>query len=109
LLSDDERFRVNVFDWRAEFPNVFRAKDRSNEMRDAASPMDYTQPGVPLHGAYAIKKFKDAAVAPPAFIEPDWEGALTPSSGTRRMCASRDFQGRKSLIDNPLSIRDRQL
>jgi type I restriction-modification system DNA methylase subunit len=76
FLSDEERYRLNVFDWRAEFPNVFQSKARSCEMRDAATPLDYTQPGVPLHGSYSRKKVKTAAVPSPAFIEPDWEGGF---------------------------------
>src|SRR5437867_792759 len=40
LLDEEERYRVNVFDWRAEFPQIFRRKDSSGELRETASPFD---------------------------------------------------------------------
>src|SRR5438552_2025067 len=60
LLTEDERYRINVFDWHAEFPHIFRRKSSTGELREtaAASPLDYTMPGVPLHGSYGQKKKK---------------------------------------------------
>jgi TaqI-like C-terminal specificity domain/Eco57I restriction-modification methylase len=37
--------------------------------------LDYTMPGVPLHGSYSIKKMKEKDM-PPVLIEPEWEGGF---------------------------------
>ncbi len=78
LLDDEERYRINVFDWHAEFPQVFRRRTPSGELRETpASPLDYTVPGVPLHGRYGYKKQKpEEGVPPPAPSEPEWEGGF---------------------------------
>jgi len=78
LLTDEERYRINVFDWSAEFSQVFRRRTPSGELRDTpASPLDYTMPGVPLHGSYSRKKKKGPkAVPPPMPREAEWEGGF---------------------------------
>jgi hypothetical protein len=80
LLTEEERYRINVFDWQAEFPQIFRRKDASGsgeELKDASSPLDHTMPGVPLHGAVSYKEKKGKTAAPaPAVIEPEWEGGF---------------------------------
>ena len=104
MLTDEERYRINVFDWHAEFPLIFRRRrgDESqtssgkeisdssrrllldeggatSELREtaAASPLDYTMPGVPLHGGYSYKKKKsEKTVLPPTPIESEWEGGF---------------------------------
>jgi hypothetical protein len=82
LLDEEERYRINVFDWHAEFPNIFRRKISSGDLREtaAASPLDYEMPGVPLHGSYSSKKKKgEKAVLSPVPAESEWEGgASTP-------------------------------
>ena len=76
LLTDDEKYRINVFDWHAEFPQIFRRRTAGGELRDAvAGELDYTVPGVPLHGSYSIKKIKEKDM-PPAPVEPEWEGGF---------------------------------
>ena len=46
-------------------------------MNAAASPLDYTMPGVPLHGSYSYKKVKAEKTAPAvAPLEPEWEGGF---------------------------------
>src|SRR5439155_24344811 len=79
LIEDQERYRINVFDWEAEFPSIFRRKSSAGELREtaAASPLDYTMPGVPLHGGYSDKKKKVEALAPPPLpVEPEREGGF---------------------------------
>ncbi len=78
LLDEEERYRANVFDWQAEFPQVFRRKAAPAELRETpAAPLDYTVPGVPLHGSYAKKKSKPAKVIPPIPPpESEWEGGF---------------------------------
>jgi len=79
LLDDEERYRVNVFDWHAEFPQIFRRRTSPGELHEAAaaSPSDYTLPGVPLHGSYSYPKKKpEEAAPPPAPSEPEWEGGF---------------------------------
>src|SRR5216117_3946521 len=68
LFDEEERYRINVFDWQAEFPLIFRRKSSTGELREtaAASPLDYTMPGVPLHGSYSHKKRKDEKAVSPA-------------------------------------------
>ena len=75
LLTDDEKYRINVFDWHKEFPQIFRRRTAGGELRDAPPPLDYTMPGVPLHGSYSTKKIKEKAM-PPAPVEPEWEGGF---------------------------------
>src|SRR5438445_9944065 len=77
MLDEEERYRINVFDWHAEFPQIFRRKDSFGELRETASPLDYTMPGVPLHGSYSYKKKKGEKVVPlPPPVEPEWEGGF---------------------------------
>src|SRR6266516_4613856 len=79
LFDEEERYRINVFDWQAEFPHIFRRKSSTGELREtaAASPLDYTMPGVPLHGSYSDKEKKVEKAAPlPALVEPEWEGGF---------------------------------
>ena len=76
LLTDDEKYRINVFDWHAEFPQIFRRRAAGGELRDSApGEPDYTMPGVPLHGSYSIKKVKEKAMQPMP-VEPEWEGGF---------------------------------
>jgi hypothetical protein len=78
LLTDEERYRINVFDWHAEFPQVFHRRTATGELRETpASPFDYTMPGVPLHGSFTYKKTRAKKVAPPPLsIESEWEGGF---------------------------------
>jgi hypothetical protein len=78
LLDDEERYRVNVFDWHAEFPQIFRRRNAPSELRDTpAPPLDYTAPGVPLHGRYGYKKIKvEKALPALAPFESEWEGGF---------------------------------
>src|SRR5439155_13344491 len=79
LLDEEERYRINVFDWEKEFPRIFQRKGSPGELREtaAASPLDYTMPGVPLHGSYSQKDKKaDRVAPPPTSIESEWEGGF---------------------------------
>src|SRR5205809_4419665 len=37
LFDEEERYRINVFDWQAEFPNIFRRKTPTGELRETAA------------------------------------------------------------------------
>ncbi len=78
LLTDDEKYRINVFDWRAEFPAVFQPAASTGELREAASiELDYPFPAVPLHGGFNYKKIKVKKTAPSKMpAEPEWEGGF---------------------------------
>ncbi len=79
LLDEEERCRLNVFDWPAEFPQVFRPRVSSGALREtaAAAQLDYTVPGVPLHGSYSYKKSKPTMPAPALKpVVPGWEGGF---------------------------------
>jgi hypothetical protein len=78
LLTDDDRLRINVFDWLAEFPHILRRQSASDKLQETpAAPLDYTWPGVPLHGAYASKPAKASPKPPTAGPAPvRWEGGF---------------------------------
>jgi len=56
---------------------------------ETATPLDFTFPGVPLHGSYSYKKKKGAKVAPPTM--PESEGGFDAIVGNPpyRICCSR--------------------
>jgi type I restriction-modification system DNA methylase subunit len=66
LLTDEDRYRINVFDWYTEFPQVFERKSKASVLQDAAAPLDYNMPGVPLHGKFSYKKTKKVPTTPKA-------------------------------------------
>jgi hypothetical protein len=77
LLDQEQRYQINVFAWRAEFPHIFQQKSSTGELRETASPLDWTAPGVPLHGSYSYKKLKGVKTTPtPAPLEPEWKGGF---------------------------------
>ncbi|MBI4662938.1 MAG: Eco57I restriction-modification methylase domain-containing protein [Verrucomicrobia bacterium] len=78
LMTDEERLRVNVFDWQAEFQHIFRRGSSTGELREApASPLDYAYPGVPLHGSYSNRERKEPKTTSfPAPLESEWEGGF---------------------------------
>lgn len=78
LLTDDEKYRINVFDWRGEFPTVFQHFDAGAELRDApTTSLDFTMPGTPLHGGYARKKAKSKKGDEASkTVESEWEGGF---------------------------------
>ncbi len=71
LLDEEERYRINVFDWQAEFPRIFRRTISPRELRETAvaSSLDYTLPGVPLHGSYSYQKKSETAAPLPSPVE----------------------------------------
>ncbi len=78
LLDEEDRYRLNVFDWQAEFPQIFRRRISSDELHESpVPPLDFMMPGAPLHGPYAYKKIR-APKTPtvPVSLEPEWEGGF---------------------------------
>jgi adenine-specific DNA-methyltransferase len=76
LFASDEEKKLNPIDFEQRFPHIF-SRGRGNEsgsLRETATPLDFTFPGVPLHGAYSYKKKKDSKVAPSA--APEFEGGF---------------------------------
>jgi hypothetical protein len=69
LLASDEEKKLNPMDFEQRFPHIFRPGTADGELRETATPLDFTFPGVPLHGAFSYKKKKGAKVAPPAISE----------------------------------------
>jgi hypothetical protein len=77
LLDEEERYRINVFDWRSEFPHIFRPQVSDAELHETAAPADYPWAGEPLHGSYSYKKKKIEKTAPhPWPVESEWEGGF---------------------------------
>ncbi|MEK7708038.1 MAG: N-6 DNA methylase, partial [Verrucomicrobiota bacterium] len=72
-LSVDEEKKLNPMDYAQRFPQIFRRKVSGGELRDTpAAPLDYTVPGVPLHGSFSYKKTKKTKAAP----ETEYEGGF---------------------------------
>ena len=42
LLDEEERYRVNVFDWQAEFPHILQPRTTSAELHDTAAASRWT-------------------------------------------------------------------
>jgi type I restriction-modification system DNA methylase subunit len=100
LFEPVEEQKLNPMDFEDRFPQIFRRrrgdesqtllKDKSEtphvvsydssggELRDAApGELDYTMPGVPLHGSFSYKKSKkDKTIPPPALPESEYEGGF---------------------------------
>ncbi len=101
LLDSEERYRINVFDWQAEFPQVFQRSNPVEELREtaAASPSDYTLPGVPLHGSYSYRKQKGAQAAlPQTPMKPEWEGGFDVVIGNPPYVRMEQFKDLKSYL-----------
>jgi adenine-specific DNA-methyltransferase len=75
FVSEEER-KLNPMDFDQRFPQIFRKKIPTGEMRDAASigELDCSMPGVPLHGAFNYKKTKKTKT--PAIPAPELEGGF---------------------------------
>jgi type I restriction-modification system DNA methylase subunit len=78
LFEPVEERKLNPMDFEDRFPQIFRRKTSYGELRDAApGELDYTVPGVPLHGSFSYKKSKkDKAVPQPALPESEYEGGF---------------------------------
>jgi len=78
LFEATEERKLNPMDYEQRFPHIFKRKVSSGEMRDAtAGELDYTAPGVPLHGNYSTKKPKKGAkAATPVIPQTEYEGGF---------------------------------
>jgi hypothetical protein len=102
LLDEEERYRVNVFDWHAEFPQVFPRQRISSELREASSDIsDYTMPGVPLHGSYgkvSYKKTKGKTTAPLS-LETESDGGFDAVIGNPPYVRQESISGFKDYLE----------
>jgi hypothetical protein len=78
LFEPVEERKLNPMNFEDRFPQIFRRRTSSGELRDAApGELDYTVPGVPLHGSFSYKKSKkDKTAPPPALPESEYEGGF---------------------------------
>jgi type I restriction-modification system DNA methylase subunit len=78
LFEPVEERKLNPMDFEDRFPQIFRRKISGGELRDAPpGQLDYTMPGVPLHGSFSYKKSKkDKTVPSPAVPVPEFEGGF---------------------------------
>lgn len=83
LFAPVEERKLNPLDFEQRFPQIIRRKrgdgsqPSGGELRETAPPLDYTAPGVPLHGPYSYKKSKkDKGVLPPTLTESEYEGGF---------------------------------
>ena len=73
LLTDDEKYRINVFDWHAEFPQIFRRR-RGNESLDCSWRGKIETPQVVSYrGAGDAGEF-DAVIGNPPYV---WQESLS--------------------------------
>jgi adenine-specific DNA-methyltransferase len=68
FASDDER-KLNPMDFEQRFPHIF--KKAGNILHETAIPLDFSFPGVPLHGSFSYKKLKRPKVKPAPVSETD--------------------------------------
>jgi hypothetical protein len=92
-LSVDEEKKLNPMDYAQRFPQIFRRKVSSGEIRETAvGEMDYTVPGVPLHGSFTYKKKKNAKPTPPVPPETEYEGGFDAIVGNPPYVFGRDWK-----------------
>ncbi len=72
LFASDEEKKLNPMDFEQRFPHIF--KNGGGALRETATPLDFTFPGVPLHGSFSYKKKKGPKGAPSAV--PEFEGGF---------------------------------
>jgi type I restriction-modification system DNA methylase subunit len=72
FFASDEEKKLNPMDFEQRFPHIF--KPGMSALRETATPLDFTFPGVPLHGSYSYKKKKMPKVARPTV--PEFEGGF---------------------------------
>ena len=72
LFASNEEKKLNPMDFEQRFPHIF--KTGGGALREAATPLDFTFPGVPLHGKFSYKKKKMPKAAPSAV--PEFEGGF---------------------------------
>ena len=72
LLTDDEKYRINVFDWHAEFPQIFRRR-RGNESLTQLEGKDRDSSSRLLQRAGDAGEF-DAVIGNPPYV---WQESLS--------------------------------
>ena len=78
-LSSEEEKKLNPLDYAQRFPQIFRRKISSGELRETVpGELDHSMPGgMPLHGSYvSYKKKKGAKPVPCAAPETEYEGGF---------------------------------
>jgi len=79
---------------KSETPHVVSYDSGGGELRDAApGELDYTVPGVPLHGSFSYKKSrKDKTIPPPAQTESEYEGGFDAIIGNPPYLGGREWK-----------------
>jgi adenine-specific DNA-methyltransferase len=93
LFASGEERKLNPMDFEQRFPHIFPRGTGTGELRETATPLDFTFPGMPLHGSFSYKKRKnakgvlavvpestggfDAIVGNPPYVRPHNLGAAT--------------------------------
>ncbi len=67
LFASDEERKLKPMDFGQRFPHIFDCG--GSTLCEAATPLDFNLPGVPLHGSYGYKKKKGANAASSARLE----------------------------------------
>jgi adenine-specific DNA-methyltransferase len=69
LFASDEERKLNPMDFEQRFPHIFETA--SGELRETALPLDFSFPGVPLHGAFSYTKKRASKPKPPPIPIPE--------------------------------------
>ena len=94
--AEEER-KLNPMDFTQRFPKIIRPKTFDGELHDASAPLDYTMPGVPLHGSYGKVSYrKKKGEKPVALPETEYEGGFdaivgNPPYGAELNAKERDY------------------
>jgi type I restriction-modification system DNA methylase subunit len=71
IFAADEERKLNPMDFEQRFPHIFPSGTGGGELRESATPLDFTFPGVPLHGSFSYKKKIVAKAASLSMPEPE--------------------------------------
>jgi type I restriction-modification system DNA methylase subunit len=97
LFASDEEKKLNPMDFEQRFPHIFKTGG-SGELRETAMPLDFTFPGVPLHGSFSYKKRKGAKVASPTM--PESEGGFDAIVGNPPYVRQESLSEIKSYLES---------
>jgi len=67
LFASEEERKLNPMDFEQRFPHIF--KTAGGVLREMPIPLDFSFPGVPLHGSFSYKKLKRPKAVPPAIAQ----------------------------------------
>ena len=95
LFASDEEKKLNPMDFEQRFPHIFKPGG-GGALRETATPLDFTFPGVPLHGSFSYKKKKGPKVARPIMRQS--EGGFDAIVGNPPYIRMEEFKPLKAYL-----------